>query len=361
MNYLVLNVGSTSIKYAVLDGNKEYVVQEKLSYTAETFLPIVQSVVKKVEEYRITKILHRIVFGGEKYTQPTELTDAVVAELSDLGKFAPLHNPPALQVVTVLKKYFSDSLHIAIFDAAFHMTIPEARYLYALPYEAYEKYGIRRYGYHGISHSYIAKTIQKLEPKKSRIISCHLGGGASVCAIQDGKSVATSMGFSPSEGLIMGTRAGDVGVEALSEYLQLKQGGMQFREVLHTQSGLLGISGLSGDMRQLLQAKNSNPKSSLALEMYVNSIVERIGAYSAILGGVDVLVFTGGVGEGSGYIRSEICRALSYLGVTLSSEKNINPEQKNTITAIQDVSQPVSIYVVPAREEVQMLELSELV
>jgi acetate kinase len=307
---LICNTGSTSIKVAVYDTTTDKLVfNKKISTNDTNHSDVITQLLKEdLSNYNFTKVVHRIVFGGEEFKKVTLLDDEVITKLIKLNEYAPLHNPPALSVIHATQQLILVDQY-AVFDSAFHSTIKEHIYLYGLPYTAYTELGIRRFGFHGISYSDIAS-----QYSTSRVIACHLGGGSSVCAIQNGESINTSMGFSPEEGLIMATRVGDIGAGALLKIMEDESlDTHKARDLVNTMSGLLGISGVSGDMKELLQSMESNLQVRLAIDMYVAKIISYVGSYVAQLGGLDTLVFTGGVGEGSEYIRNEIVSKLTYL------------------------------------------------
>jgi acetate kinase len=356
---LVFNVGSTSIKYSLFDENKVKVLSQKLEYPKDFDVAImferlvVDRFISSISDIEL--VVHRIVFGGQKYTVPTLLTGEVIADLETMSEIAPLHNPPALHLIKQIRKLYPDLPQKAVFDTSFHQTLEPKTYLYGLPYQYYEQYGVRKHGFHGISHSYIAKKVEKLEKNSNlRIVSCHLGGGCSVCAIKDGKSVDISMGFSPEEGLMMATRSGNVGAGAIL-YLQKKlhKTPDEMLDILNHQSGLLGISGTSGDMRDLIHS--SDPQAQLAVEMYCQNIAKYIGSFVPVLGGLDVLTFTGAVGEGSSAIRQKVCEYLGYLGVKLDTETNQSNEEKHTEAKISSDISNVQVWVIPTDEEREMV------
>lgn len=351
---LVFNVGSTSIKYSLFDINKVKVLSEKIEYPNNfdvntVFDRLIRG--KFIESISdIEWVIHRVVFGGQKYVVPTLLTNEVISDLKLLSEIAPLHNPPALAIIKQIKQIYADLKQKAMFDTSFHQTLESKAFLYGLPYKYYEQFEVRKYGFHGISHQYIAKKVAELEGKDDlRIVSCHLGGGCSVCAIKDGKSVDISMGFSPEEGLIMATRSGGVGSGAIN-YLQkkLNLNSDQMLDILNHKSGLLGISGISGDMREILSL--DEPRAKLAVEMYCLSIAKTIGSYIPELGGLDVLTFTGGVGEGSSMIREKVCEYLGYLDLFLYSKDNNLNEENLEAKLISTSHSKVKVWVILADE-----------
>jgi acetate kinase len=299
----------------------------------------------------IKAVGHRVVHGGEKYTEPTIITDTVIDKLKELSVLAPLHNPANISCIEACMKTFSCP-HVAVFDTAFHSTIPKEKFLYGLPYEYYEKNKIRKYGFHGSSHKYIAGLINeffKIENKKnSKIIICHLGNGCSITAIKNGKSFNTTMGFTPLDGLIMGTRCGQLD-PAISIHLgtTLNLNYEQMGKILNKQSGLLGISGKS-DMRDLYKTQNEE-KSKLAMEMFADRITHYIGAYIAEMNGVDGIVFTAGIGENAYYIREMVLKNFSYLDLKIDAKKN----EKNDFI-ITTKESLVTVFVMPTNEELQI-------
>ncbi len=301
----------------------------------------------------IQAVGHRVVHGGERYRQSVLIDDTVKAAIADLAELAPLHNPAALQGIEAAQAALPGVPQVAVFDTSFHATIPPANAHYAVPYAWYSNWGIRRYGFHGISHAYCAGRAAELLGRpleELRLVTCHLGNGCSITAIQQGHSVQTTMGFTPLEGLMMGTRSGSVDPGALL-YL-LRQKGLtpeQLEHQLQDESGLKGISGLSSDMRTLLEAADKeNERAQLALEMYSARIREAIGAMTAVLGGLDALVFTAGVGEHAAPIRQSVCAPLVYLGITLDQEHNANCQPDTDIAA---PAAPVRVLVIQTRED----------
>ncbi len=299
----------------------------------------------------IKAVGHRVVHGGETYTEPVIIDNKVIDRLKELSSLAPLHNPPNISCIQACMKIFSCP-HVAVFDTAFHSTIPKEKFLYGLPYEYYEKNKIRKYGFHGSSHKYIAGLITeyyKIENKKNtKIIICHLGNGCSITAVKNGKSLNTSMGFTPLDGLIMGTRCGHLD-PAISIHLGtiLNLNYEQLGKILNKQSGLLGISGYS-DMRDLHRTQHEE-KSKLAMEMFADRVIHYIGAYAAEMNGVDAIVFTAGMGENAYFIREIILKNLSYLDLKLDAKKN---EKNEFIISTKDSS--VTVFVMQTNEELQI-------
>ncbi|KRN20173.1 pduW protein [Pediococcus claussenii] len=293
---------------------------------------------------------HRISHGGS-YTKSVLIDQKVEDRIDELSVLSPLHNPVNLIGIKAFKKLLPDAKEVAVFDTSFHHTMPEKAYLYALPYEYYEKHGIRRYGFHGPSHQYIAERSVELFGKEqtSRLISCHLGNGSSLCAIKDGESINTSMGFTPLAGLVMGTRSGDIDPEILPFIEEeFDMNSHDVREMLNKKSGLLGISGISNDMRDLEEAASKgNKRAQLALDVFVHQIQHYIGAYATDLNGIDMIVFTAGIGQYSPTIRAMVCSQLGYLGVKVDEEKN-----KTNALSIEADDSKVKIAVIPTDEEI---------
>ncbi len=304
----------------------------------------------------ITAVGHRVVHGGEKFSQPTRIDAEVIAVIRELIPLAPLHNPANLQGIEVAMQVFSQAAHVAVFDTAFHQTMPPASYRYAIPDNYYTEHGIRVYGFHGTSHAYVAeKAAEHLDQSLSEtnVITAHLGNGASITAVKNGQSLDTSMGFSPLAGLIMGTRSGDLD-PAVVFYMADKFGMSpeEINQTLNKKSGLLGICG-SNDARDILERQAAgDEQAKLALEMYTWRIKKYIGAYTAALGRVDALVFTAGIGENSAYIRQQSCAGLENLGIVLDANKNNAPG--NSVAEIQTNDSRVKILVIPTNEELRI-------
>jgi acetate kinase len=295
---------------------------------------------------------HRVVHGGEEFTQPTLVTDEVVDAVKRYAQLAPLHNPANLAGILAARELLPGRPQVAVFDTAFHTTIPEPAYLYALPYDWYRQHRVRRYGFHGISHQYVSARVRELSGASAtyRTIVCHLGNGASVSAVRDGRCVDTSMGFTPLEGLVMGTRSGDVDPSLViyaQDALGLSPQGVD--RVLNRESGLLGLSQLSPDMRDIQEGMaHGHAGCRRAWEVTVYRLVKYIGAYTAVLGGLDCLVFTAGIGENSAALRSEVAGKLQYAGVVLDGERNEAGAAEREIGA---ASSAVRVWVVPTDEE----------
>ena len=307
----------------------------------------------------VSVVAHRVVHGGEKFTEGTVITDEVLAEIEALNPLAPLHNPVNVAGIREMRKLFPAVPHVAVFDTAFHHTLAAYAYLYGLPYEFYEKKGVRRYGFHGTSHHYVslrAAQFLKRRPNELRLVSCHLGNGSSLCAVNHGRSVDTSMGFTPAEGLIMGTRCGDVdaGVLAFLERTE-KLTASQSEEILNKKSGLLGLSGISSDMREILKAADEGqPRALLALKAYCYRVRKYIGAYVASMGGLDAVIFTGGIGQGSAEVRALAVQGLDCMGVRVDAQRNRDARGFDEVCRISTDDSKVSVLVVPTDEERMM-------
>lgn len=389
MKILVLNCGSSSIKYKLFDMTSTEVIAqggiEKIGLKGSFLKLTLPSGEKKIIEKdipehtegvefilhnlidadhgairsldEINAVGHRMVHGGERFSRSVVLTQEVLDVFVSCNDLAPLHNPANLKGVKAIEAILPNVPQIGVFDTAFHQTMPNYAYLYALPYELYEKYGIRRYGFHGTSHRYVSQRVCEflgVDPQGQRIITCHIGNGASIAAIKDGKCVDTSMGLTPLEGLMMGTRCGDVDAGVIT-YLMDKENltieGVS--DLLNKKSGVLGVSGVSSDMRELLAAcEAGNERAILSEKMYYYRILKYIGAYAAVLGGVDTIVFTGGVGENQFECRRDVCRDLAYLGVELNYP--LNDKVRGTETVISTPESKVKIVVIPTDEELMI-------
>ena len=389
MKILVLNCGSSSIKYALYNmddksvmtsggaervgldnafvkvklanGEKKQIMHDipehtegvKFIFSLLTDPEI--GVIKDLSE--INAVGHRMVHGGEKFNKSVVLTDEVLRAFEECNDLAPLHNPANLKGVNAVKELMPGLPQVGVFDTAFHQTMPAKAYMYAIPYELYEKYGVRRYGFHGTSHRYVSQRVcdflgVKAEDKK--VITCHIGNGGSVAAVDKGKCIDTSMGLTPLEGLMMGTRSGDIDGGAIS-FIQKKQNldADGISNLLNKKSGLLGITGISSDMREIdAAAKNNDERAVLALDMYFYRIKKYVGAYAAAMGGVDTIVFTAGVGENQANMREEVCRNMEWMGVKLDVEKNAGIHGEEAIISTPDSK--VKVVVVPTDEELMI-------
>ncbi|MBS1266073.1 MAG: Acetate kinase [Candidatus Woesearchaeota archaeon] len=377
MKVLVINSGSSSVKYKLFESHKvvvsghidgigldrclHIVNDKKTKEKIKDHHHAIQSCLAIIIEYcdllDIDVVGHRVVHGGEFYKKAVLIDQKVIDNIKKLADLAPLHNPPNLEGILACKKLMANTKQVAVFDTAFHSTIPKKAFLYAIPYEYYEKYKIRKYGFHGTSHKYIASKAKEILGKNCNLITCHLGNGASITAIRKGESIDTSMGFTPLQGLIMGTRSGDVDPGVVS--FLVKKTGEDVNKILwelNHESGLKGICKMS-DVRSIYKKSKRGKKAQLALDMFCYRIVEYIGAYAAVLGKVDAIVFTAGIGENAHYVRSKVCDYLSDLGVVVDNKKN----KKNELIISAEDSK-VEVLVIPTNEELQIAkEAIELV
>jgi len=306
----------------------------------------------------IEAVGHRVVHGGEAFKGSVFINDEVIQEMENCVELAPLHNPPNLKGIYAMQALLPDVPQVGVFDTAFHQTMPQHAYMYGIPYALYTKYGIRRYGFHGTSHRYVARRaaeILGLDQENSKIISCHLGNGASVCAVKNGESVDTSMGFTPVEGLIMGTRSGDIDLGAVTFIMDKEKIGTKSASTLFNKhAGMLGISGVSSDARdiEIAALENGNERAQLAMKMYDYRIRKYIGSYAAAMGGVDALVFTGGIGENADITRAGVCEDLEFLGIELDEDLNNGLRGKEQL--ISKEGSKVKVVVVPTNEELMI-------
>lgn len=384
MKILVINCGSSSLKYQLInaatedvlakglcerigidgiltyqpaDGEKEKTEKampthtEAIKYVIEALTNEKTGVIKSLDE--VGAVGHRIVHGGEKFTTSTLLTEETIKGIEECSDLAPLHNPANLIGIRACQELMPNVPMVGVFDTAFHQTMPKTAYLYGLPYEYYEKYKVRRYGFHGTSHSFVSKRTAELIGKPyndCKIIVCHLGNGASLSAVKNGESVDTSMGLTPLEGLVMGTRSGDID-PAIIEFVAKKENKTidEMMTILNKKSGLLGISCLSSDGRDLEQAaEKGDDKAQAALDIFAYRVIKYIGAYAAAMNGVDAIAFTAGIGENDANCRKNVCKNLSYLGVAIDEELN------NCRGVEREISTPdskVRVFVVPTNEE----------
>ena len=389
MKILVLNCGSSSIKYALYDmdsktvmtsggaervgldgafvkvklanGDKRQIMHDipehtegvKFIFSLLTDPEI--GVIKDLKE--IDAVGHRMVHGGEKFNKSVVLNDEVLKVFEECNDLAPLHNPANLKGVKAVQELMPGLPQVGVFDTAFHQTMPDYAYMYAVPYELYEKYGVRRYGFHGTSHRYVSQRVcdflgVKAEDKK--VITCHIGNGGSVAAVDGGKCVDTTMGLTPLEGVMMGTRSGDIDGGAVA-FIQKKLGldADGISDLLNKKSGVLGISGISSDMREIdAAAENGDPKAVLALAMYNYRIKKYVGAYAAAMGGVDIVVFTAGVGENQSSMRAEVCHNMEWMGIKLDEEKNKTVRGVEAVISTPDSK--VTVVVIPTDEELMI-------
>ena len=384
MNVLVINCGSSSLKYQLINSDTEDVLAKglcerigidgRLVYQkagcdkeiTEAAMPTHKEAIQMVLDAlvndktgaikslsEVNAVGHRIVHGGEKFASSVVITDEVLEAVAQCNDLAPLHNPANLIGINACKELMPGVPMVAVFDTAFHQTMPEKAYLYGLPYEYYENYKVRRYGFHGTSHSFVSKETARflgMDLENSKIIVCHLGNGASISAVKDGKCVDTSMGLTPLEGLVMGTRSGDID-PAIMEYIAKKEdldiAGVM--NVLNKKSGLEGISGLSSDFRDLTAgAKEGNKRAIAAIEVFCYRVANYVGSYVAAMNGVDAIACTAGIGENVGLVREKICSYLGYLGITLDAEANAKSGDNCVISAADS---KVKVAVIPTNEE----------
>ena len=394
MKILVLNSGSSSLKYQVIDtntgemlvkGNYERVGQagaflthkvngekHKFEHPAKNHEKAIKFVMERLtsEAYGIFKSLdeldavgHRVVHGGEKFKDAVLITEEVIKEIEATEELAPLHNPAAVLGINACKKVLPNKPMVAVFDTAFHQTISKEKYIYPIPYEYYEKYHVRKYGFHGTSHQYVANRVAELlnkDIKDLKIVNCHLGQGASVCAIKNGQSVETSMGLTPLGGIPMGTRSGDLDPSVVT-FIMKKENLIpeEMENILNKESGAFGVSMVSVDFRDIeAEALAGGKHAKLALDVYHYSIAEYIARCAVAMGGIDVLTFTAGVGEKSPYSRNEICKYLGVLGVEISGKANI---VKGEEAEISSATSKVKVFKIPTNEELMIAKETEKV
>ena len=386
MKILVLNCGSSSIKYKLFDmdtravltqggvekiglpdsflqvklpnGEKVKIEQSMPEHTVGIQLILNSLIDEKIGCLQsldeINAVGHRVVHGGEKFNQSVVITPEVKEMIVKCIELAPLHNPANLKGIEAIEQTLPSVPQVAVFDTAFHQTMPDEAYMYALPYELYEKYAIRRYGFHGTSHRYVSARVCEylgVDPAQTKIITAHIGNGGSCTAVLNGKSVDTSMGLTPVEGLMMGTRSGDLDLGAAT-YIMDKENlsTAEFANLVNKKSGLMGVSGVSSDARDIENAvQQGNQRADLARRMFIYRVKKYIGSYAAALNGVDVIVFTGGIGENDVYVRGEIAKGLSYLGATIDMEKNNRIRGEEAVITTPDSR--VTVCVIPTDEE----------
>ncbi len=388
MKILVLNCGSSSIKYQLFSmkesdwsvlaagvvekiglkgsflkhqttGNEKVLLEGEIldhkigiDYILGVIVSERHGCVKSLEE--IDAVGHRVVHGGEEFNTSVLITNDVIRKIEECIDIAPLHNPPNLKGIEAINQILPSVPQVAVFDTAFHQTMPKEAYMYAIPLSLYKKHGVRRYGFHGTSHRFVSKRaceILGVDYTTQKIISCHLGNGASVCAIKNGESIDTSMGFTPLEGLVMGTRAGDMDLGAATYIMEKEMIGTRSASVLFNKhSGLLGLTGISSDMREIIAAaKEGNAQAISGLKIYNYRIKKFIGSYAAAMGGVDILIFTGGIGENGYATRSEVCKDLDFIGIEMDESANDGLNGEEAI--ISKKSARVKVMVVPTNEE----------
>jgi acetate kinase len=386
MKVLVINAGSSSLKYQLFDMDNEYVLAKgncqkigiegsfiehkyanqvvNIEQNLENHVQAIQKVLYLLtsEQYgvlsnlnEITAVGHRVLHGGEIYKHSVIITPAVMKNLEKLKALGPLHMPANIAGIQACQKALPNVSQVAVFDTAFHANMPKEAFLYAVPYEAYTDWKIRRYGFHGTSHKYVASEMARIMDKKLKdlkIITVHLGNGSSISAVKDGKSIDTSMGFTPLEGLIMGTRSGDIDasvVSFISEKLNLK--GNEISEYFNKKCGALGISGVSSDMRDINKAaQEGNERAKLVVPMMAHRVKKYIGAYAAIMNGVDAIVFTGGIGENQEDLREQSMKGMDYLGIDFDFEKNLKLP-RGTIEELTKPNSKVKVFRIPTNEE----------
>ncbi|MCX4283258.1 acetate kinase [Duncaniella dubosii] len=394
MKILVLNCGSSSVKYKLIDTSNDAVLAEGgvekiglpdgfLKYkkndgskavvelglvdhngAVQAILNIltdpVEGCIKTYDE--IDAVGHRVVHGAEKFSESVLINDEVKDMIKQCYDIAPLHNPANMTGIDAITTLMPSTPQVAVFDTAFHQTMPAKSYLYALPYKYYEEDGVRRYGFHGTSHRYVSQRVCEflgVDIKDKKIITCHIGNGGSITAVDGGKSVDTSMGLTPTEGLMMGTRVGDVDPGALV-FLMLKHNlsATELQKIINKESGMLGITGISSDMREIEAAiKAGDERARLAQDMYEQRIIKYIGAYAAEMGGVDIIVFTGGVGENQTSLRASVCAPLAFIGVELDKEVNAGVRGKEAV--ISTPASKVQVVVIPTDEELMIARDTE--
>ena len=384
MNVLVINCGSSSLKFQLINSESEAVLAkglcerigidgrltyqpaggeknvsekampthtEAIQFVIDALTDADTGVVKSLDE--IGAVGHRVVHGGEKFAKSVVVTPEVKAAIAECNDLAPLHNPANLIGIEACESLMPSTPQGVVFDTAFHQTMPEKAYMYGLPYEYYEKYKVRRYGFHGTSHSFVSKRVAEIVGKPynaTKTIVCHLGNGASISAVLNGESVDTSMGLTPLEGLVMGTRSGDID-PAIMEFVAKKENldiaGIM--NVLNKKSGVEGISGVSSDFRDLEEAAdNGNARAALAIDVFAYRVAKYVGAYTAAMNGVDNIVFTAGIGENAGLVRTKVCSYLGYLGITIDEEAN---GKRGEEIVISTPDSKVKVLVVPTNEE----------
>jgi len=386
MFILVINCGSSSIKFKVFDlpdnglvasgliekiGSNDAIInyqKEQLSIKETREIPdhrhgleIIANLLKDPEKgvvknlNEIKGVGHRVVHGGEQFTGSMIIDETVKQKIKEFIPLAPLHNPPNLEGILAAEKYFPESIQVACFDTAFHTTIEPVSYLYAIPYQFYEKYRIRRYGFHGTSHRYVARRFAHLSGKHKydvNLITCHLGNGCSITAVKNGRSIDTSMGFTPLEGLVMGTRSGDIDPGVILYFVEnLKMSPAEVNRILNKQSGLIGISGISNDFRSIMEeVSKGNKMALLAVEIFCYRIKKYIGAYYAVLGKIDGIVFTAGIGENQPIVREKSLQNLENLGIIIDKEKNskITGGKEGEISSSDS---EIKVFVIPTNEE----------
>ena len=384
MLVFVLNAGSSSLKYQLInaetselkasgiverigiDGVLKHIISENKKLTIEEYIPSHKEAIELILETlthdetktinsidEIQAIGHRVAHGGEYFKESTLVTDKVIKKIEELIPLAPLHNPANILGMKICMELMPNIPNVAVFDTAFHQTMPETHFLFPVPHEDYTEHHLRKYGFHGTSHNYVSKEAIKLlnNKKDSKIIVCHLGNGSSICAIKDGKSINTTMGLTPLGGLMMGTRSGDID-PGIIPYLMDKKGmdTHQIIDYLNKKSGILGVSGISSDLREIISAANDgDQRANVTIDMMCNRVKKYICSYAGLLGGADAICFTAGIGENSSLIRERVCNNLNFMGVELDNEKN---EVKTHVSReISKNTSKTKIFVIPTNEE----------
>ena len=389
MKVLVINAGSSSLKYQLIEMDNEQVIckgncerigaggfithsvtggariEKKMDFPThkEAFLEVVKQMTsgegKVIDDMsEIVAVGHRVLHGSEIYKQSTLVTDEVIDTIYDLRELGPLHNPPQAIAMRACREVFGpDVPMVAVFDTSFHQTMPPKSYIFPIPYEYYEKYSIRRYGFHGTSHRYVSKRffeLRGIDPEGTKIITCHLGNGSSLCAIMDGKCFDTSMGLTPLDGFIMGTRSGGIDPSVVT-YIANKEGLTpdELSDLMNKKSGFLGVSGVSSDCRDIRQAtKDGNERAQLTVDILIHQIKRFLGGYAAEMGGVDAVIFTGGIGENDAETREAICEGMEYMGLKISKELNDEASRREAVFSTPDSK--VLAMVLPTNEEIMI-------
>lgn len=389
MKILVLNCGSSSVKYKLIDTDTDATLAEGgvekiglpdgfLKYKAKDgskkiielgkadHLAAVKAVLNLLTDpadgcikdfSEIDAVGHRVVHGGEKFNSSVHITDEVIQQVKDCYDLAPLHNPANITGIEAITALMPGVPQVGVFDTAFHQTMPARSFMYALPYKFYKEAGLRRYGFHGTSHRYVSQRVCEIlgvDIKTQRIITCHIGNGGSITAVEFGRSVDTSMGLTPTEGLMMGTRSGDIDPGALTYLMKRYNLSVDdLQRIINKESGVAGVSEISSDMREIEAAVNAgNERAKLALDMYELRVLKYVGAYAAEMGGVDIIVFTGGVGENQAGVRENVCAPLAFMGVEI--DKKLNAVTRGTETVLSTPESKVKVVVVPTDEELMI-------
>ena len=383
MLVFVLNAGSSSLKYQLInaktaelkasglverigiDGVLKHEVGENKKLTFEVSIPTHKEAIELVLQtltHDETKVInsikeieaigHRVVHGGEFFKESTIIDHEVIKKIEELIPLAPLHNPANILGIKICQELMPKIPNVAVFDTAFHQTMPEANYLYAVPHEDYTEHHLRKYGFHGTSHFFVSsEAIKLLNKKESKVIVCHLGNGSSVCAVKDGKSISTSMGLTPLEGLVMGTRCGDIDAGVIPYLMERKNMDThQIIDYLNKKSGILGVSGISSDLREVIKASiDGDERATITIDMMCNRIKKYLCSYAGLMGGVDAICFTAGIGENSDLIREKVCNGLEFMGIEIDKEEN--SVRKSGNREINKKSSKTKIYIIPTNEE----------